>query len=81
MISAWNFVYLHLSDKKNWANICIFCNSQAKMRPKRLKKTKNIFFYKCVLEFNFASTKVSVFFISLKSQIPCTLVCSYIYGI
>ena len=52
--------------KKNiLGHISTFCKLWSPTRTKRLKKTKNVF-YKCVLEFNFASISGSGFFIFSK---------------
>ncbi len=57
-------------------HIITFFNLWSQTRKKRLKKSKNVF-SKCVLDFNFAPIKGSVFFIFLKkSQIRCTLNCA-----
>ncbi len=58
--------------KKNWGHIITFCKLWSQMGKNSSKNQKNVF-CKCILDFNFAPIKGSVFFISKKSQIRCTL--------
>ncbi len=75
--SAWNSafdIYFLIKKKHFFWYISTFWKLWSQMRKKRLKKSKNVF-CKCVLDFNFAPIKGSVFFILKKSQIRCTLLC------
>jgi hypothetical protein len=56
------FLISFLKEKKFWGHIRTFWKHWSQTRKKRLKKSKNIF-SKCVLDFNFAPIKGSVFFI------------------
>ncbi len=47
--------------------LVLFSNFEAKRAKKRLKKSKNVF-SKCVLDFNFAHIKRSIFFIFQKNS-------------
>jgi hypothetical protein len=65
--SAWNSAFLTpfaIFFKKNifLGHISTFFELWSQTRKKRLKKSKNVF-CKCVLDFNFAPIKGSVFFI------------------
>jgi hypothetical protein len=60
--SAWNsaFFYTFLIKKNIYiflGHITTFFKLWLKMRRERLKKTENLFFYECVLEFNYATIK------------------------
>jgi hypothetical protein len=60
-------------------HISTFCKLWSEMRKKRLKKSKNVF-CKCVLEFNFAPIKESVFFI-FEKKVKCVVPPSTYYSI
>ncbi len=57
-----SFFCIFLQKKIFWGHISTFCKLWSQTRKKRLKKSKNVF-CKCVLDFNFAPIKGSVFFI------------------
>ncbi len=80
--SAFFDTHIEWMWKKNiLGHISTFCKLWSPTRTKRLKKTKNVF-YKCFLEFNFASISGSGFFIFSKkvkivvpkSTVECTVV-------
>ncbi len=77
-VKFWFFFtpFLIFCKKKIFCVIFVlFSNFEAK-RAKNGSKNQKSLFGKCVLDFNFAPIKGSVFFISKKSQIRCTLMCT-----
>ncbi len=61
ILRFWYF-FVFFAKKFFLVHISTFCKLWSQMRKKRLKKSKNVF-CKCVLDFNFAPIKGSVFFI------------------
>ncbi len=69
--SAWNSAlfdtFFYLKKKTFLGHISTFFKLWSQTRKKRLKKSKNLF-CKCVLDFNFAPIKRSIFFIFKKKS-------------
>ncbi len=81
--SAWNSAFLDtffdFLKKKILGNISTFFKLWSQTRKKRLNKSKNVF-CKCVLDFNFAPIKGSVFFIfkkKVKFFVPYPTACFF----